>query len=128
MISRGNDFFSKSHINNPRKWWQKSKRFFKNMKTKVSLAKIMKILKILMTIYYSHTGKMFQKIKKFNNDQDDIEFKTFEEKIIEKFGLIGHNHLKEKFYKKYQNNIKWNIDDYQEINDFCNNLIINDEI
>jgi len=29
MISRSNDFFVKSHIENPRKWWQKSKCYFK---------------------------------------------------------------------------------------------------
>ena len=66
-----------------------------------------------MHILFPH-WKNVPKNKIFNNDQDDIEFKTFEEKIIEKFGLIGHNHLKEKFYKKYQNNVKWNIDDYRD--------------
>ena len=34
MISRGHDFFSKSHINNPRKWWQKSKTYFKKYEDK----------------------------------------------------------------------------------------------
>ena len=34
MISRGNDMFSKSHINNPRKWWQKSKHYFKKYEDK----------------------------------------------------------------------------------------------
>ncbi len=34
MISRGNDFFSKSHINNPRKWWQRNKRYFKKYEYK----------------------------------------------------------------------------------------------
>ncbi len=34
MISRGNDFFSKSNISNPRKWWQKSKRYFKKYEDK----------------------------------------------------------------------------------------------
>ena len=34
MISRGNDFFSKSHISNPRKWWQKTKSYFKKYEDK----------------------------------------------------------------------------------------------
>ena len=34
MISRGNDIFSKSHIKNPRKWWQRSKRYFKKYEDK----------------------------------------------------------------------------------------------
>ena len=44
--------------------------------------------------------KDIPKNKVFNNDQEDIEFKSFEEKIIEKFGLLGQTYLKEKFYKK----------------------------
>ncbi len=49
---------------------------------------------------------------------------------MNKFDLIGHSHLKEKFYKKYnnKNNEKWTIDDKKDINNFCNNLSINDEI
>ena len=34
MISRGHDFFSKSHINIPRKWWQKSKTYSKKYQDK----------------------------------------------------------------------------------------------
>ena len=34
MISRSNDYFSKSHIENPRKWWQKSNRYFKKFEDK----------------------------------------------------------------------------------------------
>ncbi len=72
--------------------------------------------------------KDIPKNKVFNNDQEDIEFKSFEEKIIEKFGLLGQTYLKEKFYKKYQNNEKWNIDDYEDINNFCNKLSLNEEV
>ena len=55
--------------------------------------------------------KDIPKNKAFNNDQEEIDFKSFEENIMEKFDLIGHSYLKEKFYKKYNNNEKWNIDD-----------------
>ena len=38
--------------------------------------------------------------KIFNNENEDIDFKSFEENIIEKFGLLGQTYLKEKFYEK----------------------------
>ena len=75
-----------------------------------------------------HYWKDIPKNKVFNNDQEDIEFKSFEEEIIKKFGLLGQTYLKEKFYKKYQNNEKWNIDDYEDINNFCNKLSLNEEV
>ena len=34
MKARENDFFCKSHINNPRKWWKRSKRYFKKYEDK----------------------------------------------------------------------------------------------
>jgi len=111
MISRGNDFFSKSHINNPRKWWQKSKYYFKKYEDKSYPCEDHENPQEINDNILYHYWKEIPKNKIFNNDQDDIDFKSFEEKIIEKFGLLGHNYLKEKFYLKYQNNEKWNIDD-----------------
>ena len=34
IISLSNDFFSKSHIKYPRKWWQRNKRYFKKYEDK----------------------------------------------------------------------------------------------
>ncbi len=53
------------------------------------------------------------KNKAFNNDQEEIDFKSFEEKIMNEFDLEGHSYLKENFYNKYnkKNNEKWIIDD-----------------
>ena len=35
MLLRSHDFFSKSHIDNPRKWWQKTKYYFKKFEDKI---------------------------------------------------------------------------------------------
>ena len=41
------------------------------------------------------------KNKAFNNDQEENDFKSFEEKIMNEFDLEGHSYLKENFYNKY---------------------------
>ena len=79
MISRGHDFFSKSHINNPMKWWQKSKTYLRNMKLKASLVKNMKSLKKLMMIFYNLNGKKFRKIRFLI-----MKLRTYNSKILNK--------------------------------------------
>ena len=111
MISRGHDMFSKNHINNPRKWWQKSKRYFKKYEDKSYPCEDQEYpQEINDNILYPHWKKVPEN-KAFNNDQEDIEFKDFEENIMNKFGLIGQTHLKEEFYLKYNSNEKWSFDD-----------------
>ena len=84
MISRGNDFFSKSNINNPRKWWQRSKRQFKKYEDKSYPCEDHENpQEINDNILYPYWKKVPEN-NVFNNDQEDIDFKDREENIIER--------------------------------------------
>ena len=43
---------------------------------------------------------------------------------MKKADLIGHNYLKDKFYEIQNNNKLWNIEDYEDVLNYCENLNI----